>query len=55
MQKLDDEQLKGSGFVLNRIVNVVLEINKVIYIKACSWVELQEKYKKESVNYQYET
>ena len=26
MQKLDDEQLEGSGFVLNCIVNVILEI-----------------------------
>ena len=26
IQKLDDEQLEGSGFVLNGIVNVVLEI-----------------------------
>ena len=26
MQKLDDEQLEGSGFVLNGIVNVILEI-----------------------------
>ena len=26
LQKLDDEQLEGSGFVLNGIVNVILEI-----------------------------
>ena len=26
MQKLDDEPLEGSGFVLNGIVNVILEI-----------------------------
>ena len=45
MQKLD-EQLKGSGFVLNRIVNVILEVYKVNDSKASSWVELPEKYKK---------
>ena len=45
MQKLDDEQLEGSGFVLNGIVNVILEIHKVNNIQASSWVELPEKYK----------
>ena len=45
MQKLDDEQLEGSGFVLNGIVNVILEIYKVNDIRASSWVELPEKYK----------
>ena len=45
MQKLDDEQLEGSGFVLNRIVNVILERYKVNDIKASSWVELPEKNK----------
>ena len=45
MQKLDDEQLEGSGFVLNGIFNVILEIYKVNYIQASSWVELPEKYK----------
>ena len=45
MQKLDDEQLEGSGFVLNGIVNVILEIYKVNDIQASSWVELPEKYK----------
>ena len=44
MQKLDDEQLEGSGFVLNGIVNVILEIYKVNDIQASSWVELPEKY-----------
>ena len=39
MQKLDDEQLEGSGFVLNGIVNVILEIFKVNDIQASSWVE----------------
>ena len=45
MQKLDDEQLEGSGFVLNGIVNVILEIYKVNDIQASSRVELPEKYK----------
>ena len=45
MQKLDDEQLEGSGFVLNGIVNVLLEIYKVNDIQASSYVELPEKYK----------
>ena len=45
MQKLDNEQLEGSGFVLNGIVNVMLEIYKVNDIQASSWVELPEKYK----------
>ena len=46
MQKLDDEQLEGSGFVLNGIVNVILEMYKVNDIQVSSWVELPEKYKK---------
>ena len=45
MQKLDDEQLEGSGFVLNGIVNAILEIYKVNDIQDSSWVELPEKYK----------
>ena len=45
MQKLDDEQLEGSGFVLNGIVNVIMEVYKVKDIQASSWVELPEKYK----------
>ena len=44
MQKLDDEQFEGSGFVLNRIVSVILEINEVNDIKASSYIELPEKY-----------
>ena len=44
MQKLDDEQLEGSGFVLNGIANVILEIYKVNDVQASLWVELQEKY-----------
>ena len=46
MQKLDDEQLEGLGFVLNGIVNVILEIYKVNDIQASSYIELPEKYKK---------
>ena len=46
MQKVDDEQLEGSGFVLNGIVNVILEIYKVNDIQASSYFELPEKYKK---------
>ena len=45
MQKLGDEQLEGSGFVLNGIVNVILEIYKVNDIQASSYIELPEKYK----------
>ena len=45
MQKIDDEQLEGSGFVLNGIVNVILEIYKVNDIQPSSWVELPEKYR----------
>ena len=45
MQKSDDEQLEGSGFVLNGFVNVILEIYKVNDIQASSSIELPEKYK----------
>ena len=45
MQKLDDEQLEGSGFVLNGIVDGILEIYKVNDIQASSYLELPEKYK----------
>ena len=45
LQKVIDEQLEGSGFVLNCIVNVVLEIYKVNDNQASSWGELPEKYK----------
>ena len=43
LQKLDNEQLEGSGFVINRIVNAIFEIYKINDIKASSWVELPEK------------
>ena len=36
LQKLDDEQLEGSGFVLNGIVNVIMEVYKVNDIQASS-------------------
>ena len=45
MQKLDDEQLEGSGFVLNGIVNGISEIYEVNDIQASSYLELPEKYK----------
>ena len=41
MQKLDDEQLEGSGFVLNGIVNVILKkyiksmIFKLLHTLSC--------------------
>ena len=46
VQKLDDEQLEGSGFQFQEIEEVIIEIYKVIDIQASSWVELPEKYKK---------
>ena len=42
MQKLDDEQLEGSGFVLNGIVNVILEIYKVNDIKLLRGLSCQK-------------
>ena len=45
MQKLDDELLEVSGFVLNGIVNVILEIYKVNNLQASSYIELPEKNK----------
>ena len=45
IQKIDDEQLEGSGFVLNGIVNVIMEVYKVNDTQASSWVEWPEKYK----------
>ena len=46
MQKLDDEQLEGSGFQFQEIEEVILEIYKVKDIQASSYIELPEKYKK---------
>ena len=45
MQKLDDEQLEGSGFVFQEIEKVILEIYKVNDIQASSYIELPGKYK----------
>ena len=45
MQKLDDEQLEGSGFQIQEIEEVILEIYKVNDIQASSYLELPEKYK----------
>ena len=45
IQKLDDEQLEGPGFVFQEIEEVILEIYKVNDIQASSWVELPPKYK----------
>ena len=45
MQKLDDEQLEGSGFVFQEIEEVILEICKVNDIQASSYIELPGKYK----------
>ena len=46
IQKLDDEQLEGSGFVFQEIEEVILEIYKVNDIQASSNFELTPKYKK---------
>ena len=46
MQKLDDEQLEGSGFQFQEIEEVILEIYKVNDIQASSYIELPPKYKK---------
>ena len=45
MQKLDDEQLEGSGFQFQEKEEVILEIYKVNDIQASSWVGLPPKYK----------
>ena len=45
LQKLDDEQLEGSGFVFQEIEEVILEIYKVNDIQASSYIELPGKYK----------
>ena len=45
IQKLDDEQLEGSGFVFQEIEEVILEIYKVNDIQASSYIELPGKYK----------
>ena len=45
MQKIDDEQLEGSGFHFQEIEEVILEIYKVRDIQASSYIELPGKYK----------
>ena len=45
IQKLDDEQLEGSGFVFQEIEEVILEIYKNNDIQASSYIELPPKYK----------
>ena len=45
MQKLDDEQLEGSGFQFQAIEEIILEIYKVNDIQASSYIELPPKYK----------
>ena len=45
MQKIDDEQLEGSGFQFQEIGEVILEIYKVRDIQASSYIELPGKYK----------
>ena len=50
MQKVDDDQLEGSGFVFQCIVDIISEIYKVNDIQASSWVELPEKYKNNKSN-----
>ena len=45
MQKIDDEQLEGSGFQFQEIEEVILETYKVIDIQASSYIELPGKYK----------
>ena len=45
IQKLDDEQLEGSGFQFQEIEEVILEIYKVNDIQASSYIELPPKYK----------
>ena len=45
IQKLDDEQLEGSGFQFQEIEEVILEIYRVNDIQASSYIELPPKYK----------
>ena len=45
MQKIDDEQLEGSGFQFQEIEEVIIEIYKVRDIQASSYIELPGKYK----------
>ena len=45
MQKIDDEQLEGSGFQFQEIEEVILEVYNVRDIQASSYIELPGKYK----------
>ena len=50
MQKIDDEQLEGSGFQFQEIEEVILEIYKVRDIQASSYIELPGKNKDSKSN-----
>ena len=45
MEAIDDQQLEGSGFSLQEIVKIKLEVYKVEDIQASSYIPLPEKYK----------
>ena len=45
IEKLDDEELEGSGFQFQYIEEAVIDIYKISDIKASSWVELPPNYK----------
>ena len=45
MQKIDDEQLEGSGFQFQEIEEDILEVYNVRDIQASSYIELPGKYK----------
>ena len=44
--QIENEQLEGSGFIKQYINQIEIEVYKIKDIKASSWVELPEKYKK---------
>ena len=46
MQKVDDEQLEISGFVLNRIINIILERIKSIIFKLLHTFSCQKNRKR---------
>ena len=46
MQKVDDEQLEGSDFVLNRIINVILEIIKSMVFNILHTLSCQKNSKR---------
>ena len=53
MQKVEDKELKGSGFEFVQIKEAIIEIYKVRDLQASSWVELPEKYNKKYINFKY--